>query len=293
MRVEVSTSSQLVIDDALLSPPATLRGEMDAILLRKRSVSAGVILNCKLARRRGANSEACKRDRMLQGPLAEATAPAAPAAAAAAASAAAAVAAAAAAAATAAAACNSNANDSMLEHLPPELASHILGFAGGVAWLRGVPAASRGLRDLVQTLRDRLRKEAAELFNRGMSLQYGTSSVVVDHQAGKELVKRAAAAGLRGAKAECLKVRATPSFALISSNLERNKEKREKAVLLWHVELEAGARETEASGGLCHWSAYLLATSLTQSSVGLRRGATWGYSGRSKWSENENEVKEL
>ena len=153
----------------------------------------------------------------------------------------------------------------ILERLPQDLRAHVLELSGGEAWHRGVRSANRALRRLCETkemrdalmtesvrefkrgLRDALRKRAKGEFKRGVDLSYGTNGAVQDEQAGKALVMRAAAAGLRPAIAECFYEGWGTS------------EDHDKAAALWQAELDDSTSETEASRGACCWSAYWLA----------------------------------
>ena len=133
----------------------------------------------------------------------------------------------------------------ILERLPQDLRAHVLELSGGAAWHRGVRSANRALRRLCETkgMCDAVRRLAMGEFKRGMDLWKGTNGAVEDRQAGKALVMRAAAAGLRPAIAYCFYE--VPHQA--------------KAAALWQAELDDSASETEASGGACCWSAYWLA----------------------------------
>ena len=137
----------------------------------------------------------------------------------------------------------------LLELLPRELRHIVLEFSGGAAWASGVRAASRGLRDLCarKEMRDAVRRLAMGEFKRGMDLYRRTNGAVRDYAAGKALVRRAAAAGLRPARAMCF------CYAWGTS------QDWAKAAALCQAELDDGTSETEASGGACSWSAYWLA----------------------------------
>merc|ERR1719265_1113584 len=92
---------------------------------------------------------------------------------------------------------------SIIEWLPHNLRCAVLEFAGGDEWMRALPMASCGLRDLCarKEMRDAVRRWAMGAFKRGMDLWAGYSGVVKDHGAGKALIRRAAKAGLRSARA--------------------------------------------------------------------------------------------
>ena len=138
---------------------------------------------------------------------------------------------------------------SLLERLPQDMRSRVLEFSGGEAWHRGVRSANKALRSLCKSkeVRDMVRRWAMGEFKRGMDSYHGTNGSVLDKKAGWALVRRAAAAGLRPAMAQCFCSGwgASPDYV--------------KAAALWQAELDDSASETEASGGACCWSAYYLA----------------------------------
>ena len=74
------------------------------------------------------------------------------------------------------------------------------------------------------------------VFNRGMDLYYGYSGTVEDKDAGTALIRRAAKAGLRSARAWW--------HLIINRRFA-------KACALFQAEVECSASETEASGGPC------------------------------------------
>ena len=84
-------------------------------------------------------------------------------------------------------------------------------------------------------------------FKMGMDLCHGTNGAVEDEEAGEALVMRAAAAGLRPARAYCF-------FLGLGTS-----EDYDKAAALFQAELDDSGSETEASGGACRWCAYSLA----------------------------------
>merc|ERR1712091_423045 len=92
---------------------------------------------------------------------------------------------------------------STIEWFPHNLRCAVLEFAGGDEWMRALPMASRGLRDLCarEEMRDAVRRLAMGVFKRGMDLYHGYSGVVRDEDAGTALIRRAAKAGLRSARA--------------------------------------------------------------------------------------------
>merc|ERR1719265_71187 len=94
---------------------------------------------------------------------------------------------------------------SIIEWLPHDVRCAVLEFAGGDEWMSALPMASRGLRDLCarKEMRDAVRRWAMGAFKRGMDLRVGYSGVVKDQDAGHVLIRRAAKAGLRSARASC------------------------------------------------------------------------------------------
>ena len=154
-----------------------------------------------------------------------------------------------------AAAAAAGTNTCIIEWLPQDARCEVLDFVGSADWLRCVPSASRGLRDLCarKEMRDamkRMRKGAMELFKRGIDLLRGANGVGPVRYVGlcaQALVMRAAAAGLRPAMARCFYRGWGTSRDYV------------KAAALWQAELDDSASETEASGGACCWSAYRLA----------------------------------
>ena len=137
----------------------------------------------------------------------------------------------------------------ILERLPQDIRSRVLDFSGGEAWHRGVRSTNKALRLLCATkeMRDAVRRWAMGEFKRGMDFYYATNGSVEDEEAGKALVMRAAAAGLRPARAECF------FWGLGTS------EDDDKAAALFQAELDDSGSKTEASGGACSWSACRLA----------------------------------
>ena len=81
------------------------------------------------------------------------------------------------------------------------------------------------------------------VFNGGMDLWCGYSGVVIDKVAGTALIRRAAEAGLRSARAWC-------HYYI--------KHESAKAFPLLQAEVEGSASETEASGGPCVHAAFNL-----------------------------------
>ena len=81
------------------------------------------------------------------------------------------------------------------------------------------------------------------VLNRGMELYYGYSDAVRDRDARKALIRRAAKAGLRSARA-WWHMKINPEFG--------------KAFPLVQAEVEGSASETEASGGPCVHAALML-----------------------------------
>ena len=144
---------------------------------------------------------------------------------------------------------------SIIEWLPHDMRCAVLEFAGGDEWMRAVPIVSRGLRDLCarKEMRDAVRRWAMGVFKRGMDLYHGYSGVVRDRDAGKALIRRAAEAGLRSARALCHR-----SKAWLHRNNVKHAIEHAKAFLLLHAEFEGSAGETEASGGPCVHAAFML-----------------------------------
>ena len=134
---------------------------------------------------------------------------------------------------------------SIIEWLPHDLRCVVLEFVGGDEWMSALPMASRGLRDLCarKEMRDAVRRWAMGAFKRGMDLCNGYSGAVKDGDAGKALIRRAAKAGLRSARALC----------------HRFNYEHAKASSLLQAEVEGSASETEASGGPCVHAAQMLA----------------------------------
>ena len=137
----------------------------------------------------------------------------------------------------------------ILDRLPQDLRSQVVEFSGGEAWHVGVRSANKALRRLCATkeMRDAVRRVALGEFKRGMDLFLGTNGSVEDEEAGEALVMRAAAAGLRPARAYCF-------FLGFGTSQDYD-----KAAALFQAELDDSGSETEASGGACRWSACRLA----------------------------------
>ena len=149
---------------------------------------------------------------------------------------------------------------SIIEWLPHNLRCAVLKFAGGDEWMRALPMASRGLRDLCarKEMREAVRRWAMGAFNRGMDLRRGYSGAVLEGDAGYVLIKRAAWAGLRSA-------RAWWHMSWGEGNWENGgdveaQEEYAEAIPLLQAEVEGSASETEASGGPCVHAARMLGT---------------------------------
>ena len=134
---------------------------------------------------------------------------------------------------------------SIIEWLPHDVRCVVLEFVGGDAWMSALAIASRGLRDLCarKEMRDAVRRWAMGVFKRGMDVYHGYSGVVIDLVAGEALIRRAAMAGLRSARAWRLWINHRYS----------------KAIPLLQIEVYGSASETEASGGPCVHAAQMLA----------------------------------
>jgi len=137
-------------------------------------------------------------------------------------------------------------NSMILELMPHDVRCAVLEFAGGDDWMSALPMASRGLRDLCarKEMRDAVRRWAMGVFKRGMGLYCGYSGMVSDWGAGKALIRKAAKAGLRSA-------RAWVHYTLYDED--------GKAFFLFRAEVEGSASESEASGGPCVHAARMLA----------------------------------
>ena len=140
----------------------------------------------------------------------------------------------------------------ILERLPQDVRSRVLEFSGGEAWHVGVRSANKALRRLCATkeMRDAVRRVAMGEFKRGMDIYYGSALELEDEEAGDALVMRAAAAGLRPARAECF-------FKGLATSQDYGRA--DKAAALFQAEVDDSGSETEASGGACRWSAQRLA----------------------------------
>ncbi len=146
----------------------------------------------------------------------------------------------------------------ILELMPHDMRCAVLECVGGDEWVRVVPMASRGLRDLCarKEMGDAVRRWAMGVFKRGMEFYYGYSGVAEDEDAGKALIRKAAEAGLRSARAW------RHLWYDIEGDFKEEQEEEEeyaKAFTLLQAEVEGSASETEASGGPCVHAAFMLA----------------------------------
>ena len=163
---------------------------------------------------------------------------------------------------------------SRFEVLPVGVHTHLVMAVGSNTWLAVVAPCSRALgRDLAQnkTIKAALRRSSMEMFRGGMELvfpklrrSYAGRQAVVDlgrgsrswEERGKELVARAAAAGLPSARAVCL---------CFLANKEAYCRKVEAycrmAVASFRAQIDGRAHHTitEGSGQACSWSALCLA----------------------------------
>ncbi len=159
-------------------------------------------------------------------------------------------------------------NSMILELMPHDVRCAVLEFAGGDEWVRVVPMASRGLRDLCarKEMRDAVRRWAMGVFKRGMDLCDGCSGAAKDSRtfgAGNALIRRAAKAGLLSARAKwqmlCAYRKLDEAPWEDEKAAEEADEEYAKAITLLQAEVEGSASETEASGGPCVHATYILA----------------------------------
>ena len=138
----------------------------------------------------------------------------------------------------------------ILELMPHEMCCTVLEFSGGDEWMSALPMASRGLHDLCsrKEMRDAVRRWAMGVFKKGMDLFDGQSGAFVDRDPGKDLIRRAAKARLRSARAFC---HYRWAWEKARGEEEEAEEEFAKAVALLEAEIAGSASETEASGGPC------------------------------------------
>ncbi len=148
----------------------------------------------------------------------------------------------------------------ILELMPHDVRCAVLECVGGDEWVRVVPIASRGLRDMCarKEMRDAVRRWAMGVFKRGMDLYFGCSGAAEDEDAGKALIRKAAEAGLRSARPWWHMICAEEK-EIDGSSEEEAEEECAKAFPLLQAEVEGSASETEASGGPCVHAAGMLA----------------------------------
>ena len=138
-------------------------------------------------------------------------------------------------------------------------------------WRQHVRLLSRGTRTLCdeKALSDATRKWAMKLWKKGMDMANGSGFEPWAPSAGVRLVQLAARAGLRPARAHV-------RFEAGVRSLQPLLSMREQPFLhlpptpcsMWKDEVDECARQTEASGGSCPWSAYFIGQSWENNMVG-------------------------